>query len=89
MDQAASQDESGRAGLVADLEVLELHLELLGEFAQGSFRGGIADPAGPMVGGLLAGPFRGVGDGDGFFVDVEADIVRSVHGVFRYFFYVG
>ena len=70
VDEPAGQDESGGAGLVADLEPLEIHPELLGELAQGGLGGGIAAPAGSVVGGILAIPLLGVGNRDGIFMDV-------------------
>ncbi len=88
-DQAAGEDESGGARLVADLEVAEPDIEFFGELAQGPFRGENTAAAGSVIDGVFTGFPGGIGDGDCFLVDVESDVVGFGHGVFRSLLVVG
>ena len=75
VDETPGQHEAGRAGFVADFQVLEVHPELLGEAPQGDFGIGHRSATFAVVGGLLPAAFQSVRDGVFFRVDVQSDVV--------------
>ncbi len=78
------EDATGGICFIVDFEGAKLNTEFLGEFAQSSFGGEDAAAAGAVIGGFLATPAEGVGDGNCFLVDVESDVVNIGYGVSRY-----
>ena len=88
-DELACEDKAGGTCFVADFEIPEFDFEFFRELLEGFYRSGDAAGALAVVGGIIATPSKGVGDGNCFLVDVDSDVVDWLYGVFDYSIDVG
>ena len=79
----AGEYKAGRTSFVADFELVELDFEFFREFLEGFHGGEDTTGALAVVAGISAATGKGVGDGDGFLVDIESDVVCIGHSMFR------